>query len=441
MAALKVMNLAMGRHPAPGKGVPEEDTPRLPIAHTTVEVICVLDTSQSDPVDYAFEQAIDQLAHFQTYYHLSTKTPVHRLTRKLLPPLLPIVRRSFSSPDEWEDGLFHVNNGGTMFLAASTPTMTAEQLQQMLDHNNASRAEIFKAFVLMRQEALLSYAAGSNSAASLFIAIAAETLLSELFLLMSWEEGENLETTAACLGERDNISKRLLSELAGRLKGDWDRSGEGTIGHWQRRVANLRNEVAHAGKIPSDAEIDSALDVLGKLDSFVGDQLAKSLKNYPFTSNIYLGREGFERRKKYKQWQEAAGRVEFPAHASGLFIRWKREVQRIRLGPYEGRVEESIAVVVMFGNGAERWYLVDEGRDLSCPIKAPEIDPGTRRNLDRIRKEKDFDVTSAAVDSYKHSAPLDPQWTPSYLVLPVTSINRWEQCLWVPPPSSTSGML
>lgn len=144
----------MGREPTPGKAVPEENTPRLPMAHTTAEVICVLGPSPAGPVDHAFEQAIDQLAQFQTYCHLSTKTPVHRLTRKLLPPLLPLVRPSFSSPDEWEDGLFHVNNGGTMFLAASTPIMAAEQLRQMLDHK-ASRAEIFEAFMLMRQEALL----------------------------------------------------------------------------------------------------------------------------------------------------------------------------------------------------------------------------------------------------------------------------------------------
>ncbi|WP_311212350.1 MULTISPECIES: hypothetical protein [unclassified Arthrobacter] len=432
-AAMKIMALALERSGSSGKAAGEKRTPPLPIAHTTVEVVCVLDPSQADPVDHAFEHAIDVLTDFQTYYHLFTKIPTRRLTRKLLPPFIPMIHRMFGTPDKWEGGILHVNDGGTALLAASTPTMSADQLINLLESAETSGAEIFKSFTLMRQEALVSYAAGANSATSLFIAIAAETLLTELFLLLSWEEDADLKKTADILGDRDNISRRLLNELAFRLKGDWDRDGNGPIGEWQRQIANLRNKVAHAGTIPSDFEIQSALNALSTLDTHVGDQLVKSLNKYPFAVNKYLGADGLVRRKKLKRWQEFAAKVQFPRHASHQFARWKKEVERIRLGPFEGRLENCMTSVVLFGNGAERWYLVDDDLDLACPIDAPELDSGTVQNLDKIRAEKHFDVQGVALPSCRPVPPVDPHWVPSYQVIPLAGINRWEQCMWVPP--------
>lgn len=259
-AAMKIMALALERSGSSERVVPAQGEPRLPIAHTTVEMVCVLDPSQPDPVDHALEQAIDVIAEFQTYYHLSTKIPTRRLTRKALPRGIPIIFRPFNTPDKWESAILEINDWSTTVLAAVAPTMSAEQLQGLLEHNQAARAEVFKAFVLMRQEAVLAHTAGSTSAASLFVAIAAETLLTELFLLLSWEENASLMHTAAVLGERDNISKRLLNELASKLKGDWDRNGNGPLGEWQHQIASLRNEVAHAGTLPSDHEIDAALN-------------------------------------------------------------------------------------------------------------------------------------------------------------------------------------
>lgn len=435
-AAMKIMAFALEKS---GSLAPAgARSPELSITQTTAEVVCVLDPSQADPVNHGLEQALDVIRDFQTYYHLFTKIPTRRVTRKILPPFIPMIRRTADKPDEWKGELLHLNNGGTTLHSALTPAMSAEQLKILLKHNETSRAEVFKAFVLMRQEALASYAAGSNSATCLFIAIAAETLLTELFLLLSWEDDADLKRTASALGERDNISRRLLSELASMLKGDWDRGGKGPIGEWQLRVATLRNDVAHSGKIPSDPEIEVALTTLSDLEAYVGDQLAKEVNRYPLVSNMFLGNDGLERRNKLKRWKSASAKVQFPRHASHLFSRWKTEVQRIRSGPHIGRLSESTTTVVLFGNGAERWYLVDDGFDLSCPVDAPALDPGTRSNLDKIRAEGRFDVTSVAVPFCKPTPPTTPKWMPSYQVLPTTSIGRWEQCLWVPPSGPTT---
>lgn len=440
-AAMKIASMALKLSGSPLGKVPAEGSPGLPLAHTTVEAICVLESRQPDPMDHALERAMDAVRDFQTYYHLITKTPVRRLTRKLLPPLIPVIRRSYPALDTWEPEIFHVNNGGTVLRAASTPTMSPEQLQNLLKHNQASRAEVFKAFLLMRQEAMLSYATGSNAAASLFIAIAAETLLTELFLLLSWEEVANLEKTADVLGERDNISKRLLNELAFRLKGDWDRNGNGPLGEWQRKIANLRNDVAHAGKLPSEPEIDSAMKALTALETYVGDRLAEVFRSYPQVTEVYLGNDGLARRNKLNSWQKFSPKVQFPAHASELFTRWKAEVKRLRSGPNEGDFEVSNAVVVMFGNGAERWYLVDDESNLSCPIPVPRLSPSSRENLNKLYGGGKFDVLSMELTDLKPSIPSDPNWVPSYFVLPLASIHRWEQCLWVPPPGPSAGDL
>ncbi len=440
-AAMKIASAALKLSGSPAGKLPTEDSPGLPLAHTTVEVICVLESSRPDPMDHALERAIEVVRDFQTYYHLFTKTPLRRLTRKLLPPVIPVIRRSFPALDTWEPELFHVNNGGTALRAASTPKMSPEQLQNLLKHNQASRAEVFNAFLLMRQEAMLSYATGSNAAASLFVAIAAETLLTELFLLLSWEEVADLEKTADILGERDNISKRLLNELAFRLKGDWDRNGDGPLGEWQRKIANLRNDVAHSGKLPSEPEIESAMNALTALETYVGDQLAKVFRSYPQVTEIYLGNDGLARRDKLKSWQKFSPTVQFPGHASELFTRWKAEVKRIRSGPNEGNLEKSNAVVVLFGNGAERWYLVDDESNLSCPIPAPRLSPSSRDNLNKLYGDGGFDVLSLTLADFKAPIPVDPHWMPSYVVLPIASIHRWEQCLWVPPSGPSDGDL
>lgn len=437
-AAMKIMHTGMQLAGVTAANFSPEDFPALSLAHTTVEVICVLDPAASDPVDRALAEAIDAISDFQMYYHLSTKTPVRRLTRKLLPPLIPIIRRFFPTLDTWEPELFHVNDGGTNFLAASVPTMSNEQLQNLLRHNQASRANVFSAFLLMRQEAMLSYATGSNAAAGLFVAIAAETFLTELFLLLSWEEAADLEKTAEVLGERDNISKRLLNELAGRLKGDWDRNGHGPLGNWQRNIANLRNDVAHAGKLPSEAEIELAMKTLTALETHAGDLLVKVFRRYPQVTEIFLGNDGLERRNRLKAWQKFSPTVQFPVHASELFTRWKGEVQRVRSGPNEGVVEQSKTIVVRFGNGAERWYLVDEARNLSCSVPAPKVVPSLRTNLNEIFATSEFDVTTVEVPAIDLPPSTDDNWVPSYLVLPMASIHRWEQCLWVPPPSPVS---
>jgi len=435
---MKIMHTAMQLAGAAAGDFPPEDLPALSLAHTTVEVICVLDPATTDPLDRALAEAIHAISDLQMYYHLFTKTPVRRLTRKLLPPVIPIIRRSFPALDTWEPELFHVNDGGTNFLAASVPTLSKEQLQNLLRHNQASRANVFSAFLLMRQEAMLSYATGSNAAAGLFVAIAAETLLTELFLLLCWEEAADLQKTADVLGERDNISKRLLNELAGRLKGDWDRNGGGPLGNWQRNIANLRNDVAHAGKLPSEAEIELAMKTLTSLETYAGDLLAKVFRRYPQVTDIFLGNDGLERRNRLKAWQKFSATVQFPVHASELFTRWKGEVQRVRLGPHEGVVEESKTIVVRFGNGAERWYLVDEGRNLSYSIPPPKIAPSIRSNLNKIFVTSEFDVTSVEVPAMDLPPSTDRKWVPSYLVLPMASIHRWEQCLWVPPPTPGS---
>ncbi|MCP1413580.1 hypothetical protein [Paenarthrobacter sp. A20] len=431
-AAMQLMNSSIGASGVSPADTSASDSPALPVAQTTVEVISVLEPDAKDPLEHAFETALDVVNDFQTYFHLISKTPLRRLTRKLLPPLLPIILRPFASQN-WQPDFLHVNDGGPALRAASTPTLSQDQLQNLLRHNRAARAEVFTAFMLMRQEAMLSYAVGSTAAASLFVAIAAETLLTELFLLLSWEESANLSKTADVLGERDNISKRLLNELAGKLKGDWDRGGEGPLGNWQRHIADLRNAVAHAGKLPTEAEITSAMTALTALETHVGDQLAKSIRRFPLSAEIFLGNKGLEERGRFHAWQRQVATLEIPVHASEIFSRWKAEVERIRSGPLAGNFDKSYTAVVRFGNGAERWYLVDDERNLSCAVHAPNLTEFSRSHLDKTFTESDFDVTTLEVRSLRLPPPQNPQWVPSYLVLPSASIDRWEHCLWVPP--------
>lgn len=404
---------------------------------TIVEVVAVLDPESADPLSDAFDEAVKTIAEFQTYYHLETKVPVRRLTRKALPSFIPVLRRPFGESAAMTTTLMLVNDGDPSTIAAVAQEVPAERLNGLLAQSHHQSIELFKPFVLMRQEAQLAYRTGGYAAAALFCAIAAETLLTEVLLMLLWEEDLNRERVAVLLGARDNISKPLLGALADRLGGNWDRNGCGPLGRWQSDTANLRNEVAHQGKIPSESEMQATLQAVQGLEAFVGDRLAerKNFIRYSQTAFVFLGHEGFERRGKARFWRELAMAQIFPVHVSQLFQLWKSEVEWLRTGTRTADETRATPTLVAYPNGAKHWYLVDDEVNLACEIGEPNLEPEIRGSLQKVLINSEFDVLSIAV---KTSVPLLPEsaiWRPSYEVLPLRSIHRWEQCLWKPPPT------
>lgn len=410
-------------------------------AHLTiVEVIVALDPKAADPLSFALDEAIENIRHLQLYYHLETKAMFRRLTRKALPQLIPILSRSANDLAVSTAGTMVVHEGGPTAAAAAVPEVPRERLNSLLKQSGSHPAGIFKTFVEMRQEAHVAFLSGDYAAASLFCGIAAEALLTELVLMLMWEEAKPLGEVASLFGSRDNISKRLLSAIGERLGGNWDRNGKGPVGQWQTSVADLRNRVAHLGASPSEEEIQAAFNAIQTLERYVGDRLVEgqNLIRYSQTVRSYLNDEGVAKRNRVKAWTKfSQDNKIFPAHASTLFMLWKKEIDRVRYGTPAASVERAVVILVAYPNGARRWYLVDEEVDLACEISPPTIDPVIENTLLQTINFDQWDVQSFHVRSARATPPGTPDWLPSYQLLPMKSIHRWNHCLWHAPPTTT----
>ncbi len=419
------------------KGDATPTTWKVPL--TIVEVIVALDPHSEDPLSDALDEAIESIRDFQLYYHLETKVLIRRLTRKALPQIIPVLRRPFGDPSVAEPTIMLVNEGGASSLAAAVPEVSTERLNNLLQQTRHRPADIFKTFIVMRQEARLAFLGGDYTAASLFCGISAEALLTELILMLLWEEDEPLDKVAGLFGTRDNISNDLLNAVAQRLHGNWDRNGTGPIGQWQKEVADLRNRVAHLGTVPSEAEIQAAFDAVQLLERFVGDRLVerRNFTRYSQTARNYLNGEGFARRNRASTWNKFAAAEIFPAHASLLFTLWKREVDRIRNEPPVADPKRAITILVAYPNGARRWYLVDEEVDLACEVEEPAVNPAIEATVQNAISSTKFEVVSIHLRSISARLPEVQSWRPSYEYLPMKSIHRWNQCLWQPPAPTT----
>ncbi|GAA1348563.1 hypothetical protein GCM10009636_03870 [Arthrobacter koreensis] len=429
----------MAEEEARFRGTPfvKTDEPLEESAHLTVaEVIVALDPTADDPLSQALDEAIEHVREFQLHYHLETQVWLRRLTRQSLPQLIPVLRRSADGSSTPSTTMMLVHEGGPDAAAAAVVEVSHERLNRLLGRSTHGPADIFRTFVEMRQEAHISRLSCNYAAASLFCGIAAEALLTELVLMLFWEEDKPLHEVAELFGSRDNISKELLSSIAHRLRGDWDRNGNGPLGRWQRNVADLRNRVAHLGASPSEEEVQAAFASVQALEGYVGDRLleGRNFVRYSQTVRTYLNEDGIARRNRAKAWSKfASGNEIFPAHATSLFTLWKNEVDRIRYGTSAPSLERSVVVLVAYPNGAQRWYLVDEEVDLACEIAEPILDSITQETLERNMSFDDWDVVSCMVYPTKTTPPVSPEWRPSYHFLPLKSIHRWNQCLWRPP--------
>lgn len=436
MAAFSIMGEEHARMRGVQNASKDTSPPHRELPVTVVEVIAALDPGASDPLSDALDEAIDNIREFQFYYHLDTGVMVRRLTRKALPQFIPVLRRPSGESVTSAPSIMIVNEGGPMALAAAAPEISNERLTKLLQQTRHRPADMFRTFAEMRQEAHLSLLSGDYSASSLFCGISAEALLTELVLMLMWEEAKPLHEVASLFKARDNISKSLMAAIGDRLRGSWDRNGDGPVGRWQRDVADLRNRVAHLGATPSEKEIRAAFDAVELLERFVGDRLMaeRNFTRYPQTVRTYLNDEGIAKRNRSAAWKKFSKAQIFPAHASTLFNLWKKEVDRLRYETQSPDAERAITVLVAYPNDARRWYLVDEVTDLACEVGAPVVDADTMKNLQTIITSTEWDVVSIHVRSTDAPLPENPVWRPSYLCLPMKSIHRWEQCLWQPPP-------
>lgn len=138
------------------------------------------------------------------------------------------------------------------------------------------------------------YVTGDVANGVLLANTSCELLSDTVLALLMWEEGRDPAEVAGHFEEGKTL-RRLASELAPRLGGNWSTTS-GPVGDWYRRVYVLRHRIVHGGFAPSAAVAQDALHAATAVHGFMWERLAESRNEFPRSALMTLGREGLERR-------------------------------------------------------------------------------------------------------------------------------------------------
>lgn len=381
-----------------GRGKERASSFHRPRSVTVAEITGPLALADEDGLSTGFDNALNILRSFQRSHHIVTTRPLSLVVRKSLPAILPVVLSSgeiFAKP---EMTMFVANQDEQYASSFRGPELPQEKLKQLSQAFNDYSPNLFTAFSDMRREARLAYACGKNLSAIILAGAAAEALLVEIMLLMMWEEDLDCAAVAKILDTKDTVTKKVTSQFAGRLGGQWNTKQPGPIRDWRVNLADLRNRAVHGGHTPDDRMIQTAFESLEALERYIGDRLAANMREYPATTQIFLGAEGLARRGKITAFQQAVRQDNsyLPPAPGQYFRRWNEEVTRIRAGCHVGSAENADLFLVRYPNGLHRWFIQDNYSGLAAQVAPPAGRKASRTNCQT-------DVRSAATNADVHS--------------------------------------
>ena len=156
---------------------------------------------------------------------------------------------------------------------------------------------------------------------------ATETLFDIILLLSLWEEKLTIHEAAKIF--RPNLKSKLRTAYASRFGGTWDaRTHNMPIARFIKHVANVRNQVIHAGYQPTEEEAEIALTVGGEIEKFIKDRLVAKRFDYPRTTLMILGTPGLQRRNVWsKRMAEQTEKLMDEPDWMNQFGPWAAEVR------------------------------------------------------------------------------------------------------------------
>jgi hypothetical protein len=331
--------------------------------------------------------------------------------------------------------MFAVNHDEQYASSFRGPELTQEQLRQLSQAFNDCSPNLFTAFGDMRREGRLAYARGENLSAIILAGAAAEALLVEIMLLMMWEEDLDCASVAKILDIKDTVTKKVASQFAGRLGGQWNIKQPGPIRDWRIRLADLRNRAVHGGYTPDDRMIQTAYESLEALERYIGDRLAANMREYPATTQIFLGADGLARRGKLAAFQETVRRENsyLPPAPGQYFRRWNEEVSRIRAGRHVGSAENADLFLVRYPNGLHRWFIQDNNSGLAAQVAPPELEEKLAAQVAKLMSDPPPPMPmSTVVRPHNVALAASAGWQTIGELNPAHPYRRWQVCL-IPP--------
>lgn len=416
--------------------------PHYPGRQTVFEVMVPLASQSEEGVRAALEVALEFAERVIRAYYLATQHAVPPLNLRNLPPAIPYALRTVKKGEaapNWptqKDAqlLLNVESTAIRSQAANLSPMALEEMGQAAGLTGHAP---FGGLVDVTREFFLAAESRATIPSAVLCGAAAEVLFRELLLMLLWEEGRCPSSVVELVKEWQ-VSRLVYREFPPRLRGDWSKTGKGPIASWATHIAALRNRAIHGGYQPTRAEVEAAAAAYVRLHAFVGDRLAATLATYPLTARTFMGIRGVARRGIGKRLERRLRDDVYPSNIATTFERWRREVNRhVNGGPWSGEVADSDTVLVMYCQGQEQWWLVDDIRGLACLAKEPVLTEEGAGNLARVRRQIDrrrLNVHVPIVAQARTVEPLQPQpvWIPTAEAIPLNEYSRYPLQL-VPP--------
>lgn len=267
----------------------------------------LLATSRNGAIDIkssisdAFDRVIETLAElYRAYANQSGDWRVRPPHRRTLPPAIPFTTRYPFMDDVRNMGIFFINAGETNIHFAQ-PDLTDDEFEKMVMmvvRNRKARplGDPTMTWALHGRRAQRAlYLDCDFESTVIWQHAATETLFDFILLSSLWEE--KLEVHKAAEIFRPSLRTRLRTAYASRFGGAWDAKARDThIERFIKHIAEIRNQVIHAGYQPLEEEAELALTVGGEIEKFVKELLVAKRFVYPRTALMILGIPGLQRR-------------------------------------------------------------------------------------------------------------------------------------------------
>lgn len=381
------------------------------------------------PEQQSLDRALEFVRQLQRAYGVLLQRPVKLVTREQLPIFVPAIQgvcREKGPP------VFHaINLMMTSPSGVRRSTRAPDLDENLLDAFGFAFDVIrpgvhpFATYADLRNESWVQHWWEGNALqAGIATGISAEVFLDTLLLLLMWEEKMKPEEAAPTFDKQFKV--RVQSEYHPRLGGSWSVAASSPIAAFIRTALPLRNRIAHAGYLPTNAEVENAQQIVSSVEVYVRDLLVRNLKRWPATTSAWIGIENLESAgasKKQLQWlkDQLVG-----VDTWVIFDRWRQQFVRARGGlPDPGETVESLALLwIRPMTGLAFWVVWDRAARMAGRVSPPkELSQGALAQLDHLELRFTEDPPDVAVRTLVNMPSevlksLTPHWEPDYLVIP-----------------------
>jgi hypothetical protein len=282
-------------------GIDDADVDKIlskPPSHyaTVVEAVTALVPVEGPPdvMSDAFDRCVDALTQLVGAYRRAAIEPIAAVTRERLPAAVYYLTFRLSEPKtDWSHGLFLAHMSASQMFERDLATR-----EQVEDIKRQLRAELgnhpLTPNLDRAVDARYALRMGDTANAVVLAQVAAEIFLDALLGLLLWEEG--VAPAAAYATLSIDLTRRVRTEYASRLGGDWNVDGSGAVGSWRASLYQLRGRVIHADYLPSRSEARVAIEALEGLVEYCMIRLTQRVSRYPIAALVLVGPIGLEAR-------------------------------------------------------------------------------------------------------------------------------------------------